>query len=92
MSFSCGAVEQIRTADLVITNDALYQLSYSSMAVSNSFIIICRIGKCQAFFRDYFSNSVRITFHTETKRLSVHAALAGLVEGSPAAGMPVEFC
>ena len=35
-----GAAGQIRTADLVITNDALYQLSYSSMAVSNSFIII----------------------------------------------------
>ena len=35
-----GAAGQIRTADLVITNDALYRLSYSSMAVSNSFIII----------------------------------------------------
>ena len=35
-----GAAGQIRTADLVITNDALYRLSYSSMAASNSFIII----------------------------------------------------
>ena len=37
-----GAAGQIRTADLVITNDALYRLSYSSMAVSNSFIIIAQ--------------------------------------------------
>ena len=29
--FFSGAVEQIRTADLVITNDVLCQLSYNSM-------------------------------------------------------------
>ena len=28
----CGAVEQIRTADLVITNDVLCQLSYNSIS------------------------------------------------------------
>ena len=28
--YCCGAVEQIRTADLVITNDVLCQLSYNS--------------------------------------------------------------
>ena len=38
-----GAAGQIRTADLVITNDALYRLSYSSIAASNSFIIIARM-------------------------------------------------
>jgi hypothetical protein len=31
-----GAAGQIRTADLVITNDALYRLSYSSMLVSQT--------------------------------------------------------
>ena len=31
-----GAAGQIRTADLVITNDALYRLSYSSMFVSQT--------------------------------------------------------
>ncbi len=30
--FDNGAVRQIRTADLVITNDVLCQLSYNSMA------------------------------------------------------------
>ena len=29
----CGAAGQIRTADLILTKDALYRLSYSSMAV-----------------------------------------------------------
>ena len=28
--FSCGAAGQIRTADLILTKDALYRLSYSS--------------------------------------------------------------
>ena len=43
LSFFVGAAGQIRTADLVITNDALYRLSYSSIAASNSFIIIARM-------------------------------------------------
>ena len=29
---SCGAVEQIRTADVVVTNDVLCQLSYNSIS------------------------------------------------------------
>ena len=49
-----GAAGQIRTADLVITNDALYRLSYSSMAVSNSFIIIAWIGKMSSLFSRLF--------------------------------------
>ena len=49
-----GAAGQIRTADLVITNDALYRLSYSSIAVSNSFIIIARIGKKSSLFSRLF--------------------------------------
>ena len=49
-----GAAGQIRTADLVITNDALYRLSYSSMAVSNSFIIIAWIGKKSSLFSRLF--------------------------------------
>ena len=28
--FFCGAARQIRTADLILTKDALYRLSYSS--------------------------------------------------------------
>ena len=28
--FSCGAADQIRTGDLILTKDALYRLSYSS--------------------------------------------------------------
>ena len=31
-AFNCGAVNQIRTGDLVLTKDALYLLSYISVA------------------------------------------------------------
>ena len=37
---SCGAAIQIRTGDLILTKDALYLLSYSS--ISDSFDIIAR--------------------------------------------------
>ena len=35
-----GAATQIRTGDLILTKDALYRLSYSSMSVPDSFCII----------------------------------------------------
>jgi hypothetical protein len=35
-----GAAGQIRTADLVITNDALYRLSYSSKSLSQERSVI----------------------------------------------------
>ena len=34
-----GAARQIRTADLVITNDALYRLSYSSISFQTAFVL-----------------------------------------------------
>lgn len=40
MVFCVELVMGVGPMNLVITNDALYRLSYSSMAVSNSFIII----------------------------------------------------
>ena len=40
MSFSFGAASQIRTGDLILTKDALYLLSYSS--ISDSFCIIAQ--------------------------------------------------
>ena len=36
MSFSCGAVEQIRTVDLFLTKEVLCLLSYNSIFSSSS--------------------------------------------------------
>ena len=37
LAFRFGAAKQIRTADLVITNDVLYHLSYSSIFYAADF-------------------------------------------------------
>ena len=37
LAFLFGAAKQIRTADLVITNDVLYHLSYSSIFYAADF-------------------------------------------------------
>ena len=38
-SLSFGAAGQIRTADLILTKDALYLLSYSSRQIPQSFTL-----------------------------------------------------
>ena len=45
--FVCGAATQIRTGDLVLTKDALYQLSHSSI----DYVIIATLFR---FVNNYF--------------------------------------
>ena len=49
-----GAAGQIRTADLVITNDALYRLSYSSILPYDSFCIISQVDEKSSIIAKIF--------------------------------------
>ena len=68
---SFGAVRQIRTADLVITNDVLYQLSYNSIcflvSVSRNQLVYYNMSclKVKKFFRNiliFFAGRKPLTF------------------------------
>ena len=46
----CGAADQIRTGDLILTKDALYRLSYNSIRRCSVSYYIETEGGCQAVF------------------------------------------
>ena len=50
-----GAANRIRTDDLVITNDVLYRLSYSSIALGNGDIITGSPSLVKGFLKKYFT-------------------------------------
>ena len=54
-AFVYGAANRIRTDDLVITNDVLYRLSYSSIAISQRRYYNKKSPRCQVLFRKYFT-------------------------------------
>ena len=57
-----GAAGQIRTADLVITNDALYRLSYSSTSFRTAVLLYHKREKCQAIRKDFFKMRENFSF------------------------------
>ena len=50
-----GAARQTRTADLILTKDALYHLSHSSMPLSNAIYINIYFLNLQVFFYFYLN-------------------------------------
>ena len=52
----CGADDQIRTGDLILTKDALYRLSYISTSFDARFIILYPESKGKGFKKISFVN------------------------------------
>ncbi len=77
-----GAGGRIRTPDLLITNQLLYQLSYTSKYISNSRVYDTR-GKqfCQPLFSSFFifkGGTILYHIHRRSKRqTTLHCTLCG---------------
>ena len=79
MPVNDGAVEQTRTADLILTKDALYLLSYNSICSFYTFHIVLYVNRVSTYFKVHFARL--FTYEPQEKSQFSFRALDGIING-----------